>query len=63
MPFIKTEVPPPLRYPTADIAYPFFKGIAWMFFSHSLVGKLSGIGLILKSFLAPKSFAKGAKSA
>ena len=63
VPFIKTEVPPPLRYPTADIAYPFFKGIAWMFFSHSLVGKLSGIGLILKSFLAPKSFAKGAKSA
>ena len=49
VPFIRTSLPPPLRYPLADVALPFVCGLMHFFYGHSLASKLSGVLTLIKT--------------
>ena len=49
VPFIKTSVPPPLRYPLADRAFGFIKGLMFFFYGYSLSSKVMTDCALMKS--------------
>ena len=61
LPFVRTQLPPPLRFPLADVAFPFVRGLMHFFYGHSLTDKLRGVALLIKCALADA--AAGAKRA
>jgi acyl-CoA reductase-like NAD-dependent aldehyde dehydrogenase len=57
VPFIRTELPPPLRYPLSGAAFPFVRGLMHFFYGHSLSSKLSGVLALIQCSLFPASSA------
>ena len=43
VPFVRTQLPPPLRYPLSKVALPFVTGLMHFFYGHSLLSKLRGV--------------------
>ena len=43
LPFVRTVVPPPLRYPLPDNAFPFIRGLIAFFYGHSLQAHFSSL--------------------
>ena len=54
-PGISTSVPPPIQYPVPPIAFPFFQGLIYLFYSEGLVGKLWGMARLAACFVLPSS--------
>ena len=54
VPFIRTQLPPPLTFPLSPVAFPFTQGLLHFFFGHSLASKLSGVGRLLRCLAAQK---------
>ena len=52
IPFVKTNLPPPLRYPLDKVAFPFVCGLMHFFYGHSLMSKLSGVLALIKCSIA-----------
>ena len=55
VPFMRTQLPPPLKYPLADVAFPFVRGLMQMFYGHSILHRLGGIVLLARASLLPSS--------
>jgi acyl-CoA reductase-like NAD-dependent aldehyde dehydrogenase len=55
LPFVRTQLPPPVRYPLADVALPFLKGLMKFFYGHSLRSKLEGVVALIRCFVTPSS--------
>lgn len=53
IPGIRTDIPPPLRYPVKPNAFAFCKSLCHMFFGLGLAEKVAGLGMLLKAFVAP----------
>ena len=53
VPFIRTDIPPPLRYPVKPNAFAFCKSLCHMFFGLGLGEKIAGLGMLAKAFVAP----------
>jgi len=53
LPFVRTVVPPPLRYPLPDNAFPFIRGLITFFYGHSLQAKALGVVRLLGALLQP----------
>ena len=53
VPLVRTQLPPPLRYPLANAALPFVRGLMHFFYGHSLASKLSGVVGLISCALAP----------
>ena len=51
-PFIRTDLPPPLRYPLDDVAFPFVVGLMHFFYGHSLRSKLLGVITLIRCSLS-----------
>jgi len=60
-PFMRTQLPPPLRYPLSHVAFPFTRGLMQFFYGHSLLTKLGGALALARCALFPSSV--GPKSA
>jgi len=56
VPFVRTQLPPPLRYPLSRAALPFVCGLMKFFYGPSLGSKLSGIVTLIKASVAPSLF-------
>jgi len=61
VPFMRTQLPPPLRYPLSHVAFPFTRGLMQFFYGHSLLTKLGGALALARCALFPSSV--GPKSA
>ena len=55
VPFIRTDLPPPLRYPLANAAFPFVRGLMHFFYGHSLASKLGGVAALIRCALFPNA--------
>ena len=53
IPGIRTDIPPPLRYPVKPNAFAFCKSLCHVFFGLGLAEKVAGLGMLLKAFVAP----------
>jgi hypothetical protein len=53
IPFIRTDIPPPLQYPVKPNAFAFCKSLCHMFFGLGLGEKIAGLGMLAKAFVAP----------
>ena len=53
VPFIRTDIPPPLRYPVKPNAFAFCKSLCHVFFGLGLGEKIAGLGALAKAFVAP----------
>lgn len=62
LPFIKTEIPPPLRYPVQAIAFDFIRGIIGMFYGMSLAERAGALVTIAQCFVAPSTLKKAKKA-
>ena len=51
-PWIRTDLPPPLRYPLDDVAFPFVVGLMHFFYGHSLGSKLHGVATLIRCSLS-----------
>lgn len=49
----RTVMPAQVRYPVADVAYPFFKSLLGLFFGHSIRAKLEALYWLLVCLVAP----------
>ena len=58
--FMRTQLPPPLRYPLSHVAFPFTRGLMQLFYGHSLLTKLRGILSLARCSLAPSTVRVGA---
>jgi acyl-CoA reductase-like NAD-dependent aldehyde dehydrogenase len=52
LPFVRTQLPPPLRYPLSRSALPFVLGLMRFFYGYSLANKLSGLAALIKAAAA-----------
>lgn len=55
VPFVRTQLPPPLRYPLSPVAFAFTRALMQFFYGHSLASKVSGIMNLAKCSLMPSS--------
>ena len=55
VPFVRTQLPPPLRYPLSHVAFPFVRGLMQFFYGHSLATKLAGVVALARCALLPSS--------
>uniref|UniRef100_A0A7S2IDS3 Aldehyde dehydrogenase domain-containing protein n=1 Tax=Haptolina brevifila TaxID=156173 RepID=A0A7S2IDS3_9EUKA len=53
--FMRTQLPPPLRYPLSHVAFPFTRGLMQFFYGHSLLTKLGGALALARCALFPSS--------
>jgi hypothetical protein len=53
IPFIRTDIPPPLQYPVQDCAFAFCKALCHMFFGLNLREQAMGLCMLAKAFLLP----------
>lgn len=53
LPFLKTEIPPPLRYPVADFAFDFVKALVQMFYGLNPAQQLGGLLNLAAVFVLP----------
>jgi acyl-CoA reductase-like NAD-dependent aldehyde dehydrogenase len=53
IPGIRTDIPPPLRYPVQSNAFAFCKSLCHMFFGLGVVEKIAGLGMLIKAFVVP----------
>jgi len=61
--FMRTQLPPPLRYPLADVAYPFVSGLMNLFYGTSLRAKAGGVLTLLQCVAFPSSVSPVASKA
>jgi len=53
--FMRTQLPPPLRYPLSHVAFPFTRGLMQFFYGHSLLTKFGGAVALARCALFPSS--------
>lgn len=53
IPFIRTDIPPPLQYPVQHGAFAFCKALCHMFFGMGLREQVMGLVMLAKTFLLP----------
>ena len=53
VPFVRTTLPPPLRYPLSNAALPFVMGLMRFFYGHSLLSKVTGVLALITASIAP----------
>ncbi|KAL1530728.1 hypothetical protein AB1Y20_001627 [Prymnesium parvum] len=61
--FMRTQLPPPLKYPLSDVAYPFVEGLMNFFYGASLRAKVGGIITLLQCVVLPSSISPKRKAA
>ena len=61
VPFIKTDIPPPLQYPVKSNAFAFYKSLCHMFFGLGVFEKISGLGMLVKALVVPVGGGKEGK--
>jgi acyl-CoA reductase-like NAD-dependent aldehyde dehydrogenase len=61
VPFIKTDIPPPLQYPVKSNAFAFCKSLCHMFFGLGVFEKISGLGMLVKALVVPVGGGKEGK--
>ena len=59
VPFMRTQLPPPLRYPLSHVALPFTRALMQFFYGHSLRTKLAGVLRLIQCAVAPSSVKVG----
>jgi len=57
--WMRTTLPPPLKYPLADVAYPFVRGLMHFFYGHSLASKVGGVITLLRCMATPAAMHPG----
>ena len=55
VPFVRTTLPPPLRYPLSNAALPFVMGLMRFFYGHSLLSKVTGVLALITASIAPNA--------
>ena len=55
VPCVRTELPPPMRYPLSKVSFPFTCGLMNFFYGPTLSSKLKGIAMLIRCMVAPES--------
>ena len=63
VPFVRTQLPPPLRYPLAAVSLPFTKALMNFFYGPTLASKAWGVARLIQCSVAPSSVEIVPKSA
>ena len=61
--FMRTQLPPPLRYPLSHVALPFTRALMQFFYGHSLLTKVTGVLSLARCALFPSSVKVGGQRA
>jgi hypothetical protein len=61
IPGIRTDIPPPLRYPVKRGAFAFCKALCHMFFGLGLGERVKGLGMLLAAVATPQGRGAGKK--
>ena len=54
LPFLKTDIPPPLQYPVRTNAFAFCKALCHTFFGLNAFHKSRGLGMLVKALVVPQ---------